>query len=147
MKKLLFAALLTASLATSAFAKETNEVSYRVQNNFKSQFNQAQKVNWSVKSNFTKATFEEAGQKIEAFYDLNGNMIGTSRNITLNELPTGAKRAFAKSYGGYTVKEAIRFEGTEEDAYYISAENEKENVILKVSNDRNVSVFRTSRKK
>jgi hypothetical protein len=147
MKKLLFAALLTASLATSAFAKETNEVSYRVQNNFKSQFNQAQKVNWSVRSNFTKATFEDAGQKVEAFYDVNGNMIGTSRNITLNELPTGAKRTFAKSYGGYTVKEAIRFEGAEEDAYYISAENEKENVILKVTNDRYVSVFRTSRKK
>lgn len=30
-----------------------------------------------------------------------------------------AKRSFAERFGDYTVKEAIRFEGTEEGAYFI----------------------------
>ncbi len=43
-----------------------------------------------------------------------------------------SKKAFAKKYNSCTVKEAIRFEGAQEVAYYISAENEKGSVVLKV---------------
>jgi len=146
MKKLFFAALITVTVATSAFAKDVNKISSRATHNFSFDFRGAEKVNWISKSNFYKASFILDGQKMEAFYNLNGDMIGTSQNITLDQLPTSAKRTFAKRYNGYTVKEAIRFEGVDESAYYISAENEKENVILKVADDANVSVFQKDRK-
>ena len=41
---------------------------------------------------------------------------------------------------GYTIKEAIRFEGTDENAYYISAENEKGSVIFKIEDNGFVSL-------
>ena len=61
------------------------------------------------------------------------------RAVTLDELPIRAKRDFAKKYNGYTVKEAILFEGTMESAYYISAEDEKGSVILKVEDSGYIS--------
>ncbi len=57
-----------------------------------------------------------------------------------------AKRSFAKRFDDYTVKEAIRFEGTEEGAYFISAEDDKKAVILKVSDNDEVSVMKVSGK-
>ena len=81
-----------------------------------------------------------------AFYDLDGNMIGTSTNIAIDDLPTHAKRVFAKRYAEYTVKEAIQFDGVEETAYYISAENEAQSLLLKVSADGMLTVFKQVKK-
>ena len=83
---------------------------------------------------------------MEAFYSSDGDMIGTSKAITLDELSVKAKRDFAKKFGSCTVKEAIRFEGAEEGAYYISAANEKETVIVKVDDADYVSIVKSSKK-
>ncbi len=146
MRKLFLAALLTVTVAASAFAKDINSKNVRAVKHFNSEFRDAENVSWTMRSTFAKATFYLNGEKREAFYDLNGEMIGTSSNISLDKLPVAAKRVFAKKYDGYTVKEAIHFEGIDEAAYYISAENEKESVILKVTDSNTVSVYKKERK-
>jgi len=146
MRKLLLAALLTITVAASTFAKDVNSKNVRAIRNFESEFRDAENVSWTIRPTFAKASFHLDGQKREAFFDLNGDIIGTSRNISLDKLPVGAKRVFAKKYDGYTVKEAIRFEGVDEAAYFISAENEKESVILKVWDSNAVTVFKRERK-
>ena len=132
MKKLFISALLAITVAASSFAAEGNNVSYTVRNNFSSQFKKASDVQWTSGENYTMATFTLNNVRTQALYTPEGEFIGTNQAITLEELPVNAKRAFAKKYEGYTVKEAIRFEGSQESAYYISAENEKGSVILKV---------------
>ena len=52
-------------------------------------------------------------------------------------MPLSTKKASAKSYSGYAVKEAIHFEGADEQGYFVSVENEKEQIVLTVS-DRSV---------
>lgn len=140
MRKLFIAALLTLTLGTSAFAAGENKVSFFVLNSFNTQFRDASNVEWSSGKGYTKATFVSNNERMEAFYNLGGEMIGTSRTASLDKLPTRAKRAFAKKLEGYTVKEAIRFEGTEESAYFISAENEKGSVIIKIEDNGAVSM-------
>jgi len=61
-------------------------------------------------------------------------------NSKNSQLISGRCRAFAKKFEGYTVKEAIYFEGTEESAYFISAQNEKGSVIFKVEDNGSVSM-------
>lgn len=90
--------------------------------------------------------FIKDNTKMEVYYDYTGDVIGTSKSITLNELPVGAKRSFAKRFEGYTVKEAIRLDGVSEAAYYISGENEKETVILKVNQDNRILLFMKTKK-
>ncbi len=145
MKKLLIAALFAVTCITSAFAAGT-EVNASALSAFKSQFKKASDVNWTSGEGFSKATFVLNNEKMEAFYSPDGDMIGTSKAITLDELSVKAKRDFSKKFGSYTVKEAIRFEGAEEGAYYISAANEKETVIVKVDDANYVSVVKISKK-
>ena len=140
MKKLFISALLAITVAASSFAAGGSNVSYAVRNNFSYQFKKVSDVQWTSGENYTKATFVLDDVRTEALYSAEGEFIGTNQAITLEELPVRAKREFAKKYDGYTVKEAIRFEGTEESAYYISAENEKGSVILKVEDSGSISV-------
>lgn len=142
MKKLFISALLAVTVTVSGFAAEGNTVSFAARNNFASQFKHASEVQWTAADNYTKATFVWNNVRTEALYTPEGEFIGTNQAITLEELPLNAKRAFAKKYDGYTVKEAVRFEGVQESAYYISAANEKGSVILKVEDSGYISKIR-----
>ncbi|CAA9493320.1 MAG: hypothetical protein AVDCRST_MAG96-1616 [uncultured Segetibacter sp.] len=103
-------------------------------------------MSWVITNDYTKAAFTADNTKVEVFYNFDGNIIGTSRSISLSELPVNSKRSFAKQFTGYNVKEAIRFEGFDETVYYISGENEKESVILKVNQHNQVSLFKKTKK-
>jgi hypothetical protein len=145
MKKIFITALVIVTIAASAFAKPT-KVNYLALKSFGAEFKNASEISWTSNPNFIKATFVYEEQRMEAFYTPAGEKIGVSRGISVDELPVKAKRAFAKQYNKYNVKEAILFEGVEENAYFINAENETENVIVKVMEDGSVSVFKKTRK-
>ena len=133
MKKLLFTALIAISLTSSAFASSTKEVGYHIANSFATSFPKASLVQWKITADYTKASFVLNNVNTEAFYNRNGDLIATSYAVTIDEMPTNVKRSLAKKYSDYTVKEAIKFDGVEETAYFISAENDKGAIILKVT--------------
>jgi hypothetical protein len=141
MKKLFATALIAISLITTAFATET-KISYAVLSNFKTQFKNASDINWTITDAYTKATFVENQVKMEAFFSPAGELIGSSKGITLDQLSVKAKRNFAKKFGEYAVTEAIRFEGVDESAYFIAARSEKETVVVKVNDDNIVTVVK-----
>jgi len=145
MKKLFIATLLAVTVATSAFSAEI-KVSNAIEKKFKVEFKDASNVSWSMASEYAKATFVLDDVRMEAFYTQDGDMIGASRAISIDELPVVAKRTFVKKYDGYTVKEAILFEGADETAYFISAENDQESVIVKVTDNSQISTFKRTKK-
>lgn len=145
MKKLFITALLAISLATSGFASGTN-VNVSVLNNFKTDFRNVANVSWVSKDDYAKATFTENNQKVEAFYNLSGELIGTSKSLDLQNLPVSAKRAFAKKFDGYTVKEVIKFDGVDESAYFFTAENSVESVIFKIGDNEQLVTYKKTKK-
>ena len=144
MKKLFIAALFAITFITSAFAADT-KVNSVILSSFKFEFKNASNVQWTTGKDFVKATFIYDNKNMEAYYSPNGDMIGTSKPITLDQLTVRAKRNFAKKFDGYNVTEAIRFEGAEEGAFYISAKNEKETVVVKVSDDNLLSIIKRTK--
>ncbi|GEO11962.1 hypothetical protein [Segetibacter aerophilus] len=146
MKKLFLAALLTITVAASSFARDNKKISNLVIRSFRVEYAQASNVNWTSTNNYYKASFYVGDQKMEAFYNATGEKVATSRAITIDELPVKAKRAFARDFSDYTVKEAVEMDGTEDAGYFISAENEKETVILKVNSTGGLSTFKTTKK-
>ncbi len=145
MRKLFITALLVIAVAAGVFAAPT-KVSSSILVNFNAVFKKATNVSWLITNDYTKAAFTLDNTKMEVFYNYDGDIIGTSKSIALDELPVNAKRPFAKLFAGYNVKEAIRFESFDETSYYISGENEKESVILKVNDLKRVSVFKRTKK-
>lgn len=146
MKNLILSALLTVAVGTSAFATGESKISYLILNSFKNDFSDATNVVWTSKTGLAEATFIENARRINVFYNPNGTLFAVSKTINLEELPVAAKRAFAKKYEGYTVKEAIKYESADENSYFLSADNDKEDVIIKVADDERISVFRKTKK-
>lgn len=141
MKRLFLSAIMAATLISTSFANETAKVNSRVSSSFKTQFAEATNVEWTAKQDFFKANFTEEGKSREAFYNNNGGLISTSTQIAIDDLSASTKRAFAKKYDGYVVKEAIKMESNDETAYYISVENDKQSLILKVL-DGTITTFK-----
>jgi hypothetical protein len=152
MKKLFIIALLIIAVAGSAFASDTKKVNILIKNSFNADFGKAIDVAWTINEQYTKASFTMHKQQMEAFYNSNGDLIGTSKSIDLDELPVAAKRTLIKKYGefmalgGFSVKEAIRFDRIDDGAYFISLDNEKETVILKVGDTGDVSIYNQAEK-
>lgn len=146
MKNVILSAILAVTVLTSAFATGENKISSVVLNSFKAEFKNVTNVSWSSKTGYSKAAFILNDRQMEVFYDENGYVVARSKNIALDELPVSAKRAFAKRYGGYNVTEAIQFDGINEQAYYLKAENGKESIILKVGETCQLSFFQKERK-
>jgi hypothetical protein len=140
MKRLFLSAIMATTLISTSFANET-KINSRVSSNFKNQFAEANNVEWTSKQDFFKANFTEDGKSREAFYNNNGELISTSTQINIDDLPASTKRAFAKKYDGYVVKEAIKMDSNDESAYYISVENDKQSLILKVL-DGTILIFK-----
>jgi hypothetical protein len=141
MRRIFLVAALATSLASSAFTPNETTVNHTIQQSFRNEFSDAKNVQWSKTSSYVKATFVLDNTSTEAFFSNEGDLIGTSHAIKLEELSTGAKRTYAQKYSDYTVKEAILFKGMDESAYFISAQKEQTNVILKVVGNR-ISVFK-----
>ncbi|MDB5250505.1 MAG: hypothetical protein JWQ40_4899 [Segetibacter sp.] len=141
MKKIIYIALLFVAVINSAVASG-NKIDTRAINSFNSAYYEATDVGWRFEQSFVKVNFELKGKKLLAYYQPSGELIATSEKISLEDLPVDAKRRFAKKYSGYTVKEAVKFETTDEMAYFILAVNENGSEIVKVSDCGFVSLYR-----
>ena len=163
MKKILFAALITVSVASSAFTKDEkkaasakeekatavandkNKISYKTLAAFAAEFDGATDVNWSSKPNFDRATFNLDGKQLSAFFTFSGEKIGTTEELSFEALPSRAKQGIAKKYNSYSIKETILFETDRESAYFVAAESNDQSVILKFMNGH-VTVFKKQSK-
>lgn len=141
MKKSILVTLITVTIGSSVLAADVSKVSFRVLNAFKAQFTGATDVNWSITADYTKVDFTIEGEKVEAFYNSNGDVIGTSRKTEFKRLPLSAIQKIKKNYAKYRVTETIELELNGERKYYLSVENESDRKILEVSLYGQVTVF------
>lgn len=141
MKKMLLTTLIAAFIGAQSFAADVTKVSYRVLASFESQFAEAKDVNWTVTDQYSKARFTIEGEQVEAFFNVSGDVIGTSRKTDLKRLPLNAIQKIKKSYGKYKVTDIIEFEFNGERKYFVSVENDTDRKILEVSLYGDVSIF------
>src|SRR5689334_19229326 len=88
MKKKFFILASALTMASYfAFAAGPSNVPVSVQNELQQEFKGASDVTWKTTDKFYKATFSMNGQNLEAFFATDGNFIGVSRNITIEQLP------------------------------------------------------------
>ncbi len=142
MKNLFLIALVGLTLVTSAFATDENKVNMTIRHSFYNEFRNVKNVDWTVRPDFVKATFMQEGELSDVFYDFSGKKIGTSKSVDYQDLSLKARHNIEKRYADYTITEAIEFIREDDESYYVSVENEKEKIVLKVSDRGNVSLFK-----
>jgi hypothetical protein len=143
MKKLIIAAAMFVSL--SAFANE-NSVTPQVLNAFKSEFASAQEVEWTISADYYKASFGMNGQRVFAFYNMDGELMGLSRNISSAQLPVKLQSNLKKNYADYWISDLFEIANTEGTTYYVTMENGDKKVVLKSGAGSEWNTYKTKRK-
>ena len=129
MKKM-FVTIAIAISTLSAFAGDVN-VNQKVLDAFKTEFATAKEVEWSVGSNYYKATFVYNVKYVFAYYNEIGDLLAITRYLSPVDLPLALQSNLKKNYEGYWVSDL--FEAAKNDAtnYYITLENADTKIVLK----------------
>ena len=123
MKKMILAlAVLVSTL--SAFAGE-EKITPKVLNAFKSEFNTAKEVEWTVGHNYYKAAF-----------------VYNDKHV----LPLSLQSDLKKNYCKYWITDLFEVANTEGTTYYITLENADTKIVLKASAESEWSVHEKTRK-
>jgi len=143
MKKVSIIAFMVITMVSAAFAGDNNTLDFKGADHFKKIFPNATKVVYEVKKDFTEVTFTWNNLNLQAFFDKQGNFIGTSREIEVNALPLSYVMNINKEYNGYEILEVIEFDHAENGmSYYLTVAKGDKKYILNVSTDGDISVFK-----
>lgn len=141
MKKLILAAFIAISSVTAVAQTGGNK---KVNVSFYATFPEASNVSWSQKKSFVVISFTECNQPVQAYYDYDGNQIAVTRNIRLDNMTMPALSAVQKKYLGYDFVGGVEMEHSEDGhSYYVSLQRNSRRVILRVSMEGDLKVFKT----
>lgn len=122
MKKLLFALLLTTSLAVQA-AMPT--VSDKVLKAFSSLYPAISEVSWYEYETYYEAHFKENGVRCDIRYDFDGNVISTKRYYGEQTLSPFIKARLLQKYPAMKVYGVTEITNEQQSQLYIVLEDEK----------------------
>lgn len=146
MKKTILALALMLMMGVSSVFAGEETVSPQVLTAFKSEFSSAKEVNWTISAKYYKASFSLNGQRIYAFYSLDGQYMGMSRNLTTQQLPLHLMSTIQKTFANdHWVTDLFELSNNEGNYYYITLESADFITILK-SNGDNWTVYDKKRK-
>ncbi len=144
MKKIIIILAVLIS-TTSAFAGEEN-VATKVLNAFKTEFNTAKEVEWTVGSNYYKAAFVYNEKHVFAYYNEEGELLGLTRYLSSDDLPLNLQNNLKKSYSKYWISDLFEVAKSDGTAYYITLEDADTKIVLKASAESDWSVYQKTRK-
>lgn len=147
--------------AKKALKKLTgSDASVQSKATFATQFGNVQNVQWERQDFFDVATFMQNGQQMKAFFDNDGEFVGTSMHTNMKAVPANGQAEIAKMYPGYVVSDVILYDDNEEqisdiilygtqfestDNYFVELNKDNRKLIVKVSPEGHVSLFKEIR--
>ena len=139
--------ILFASLFSLVSSAETPEgVDPVVVKSFENTFANATEVDWKVSEKFVKVEFALDGQYINAFYNVDGELLALTRNVSSNQLPVMLQASLKKETEKYWISELFEVTNEEGTSYFVCLENADEKVVLKSSGNKNWDSFSKNRK-
>ena len=133
-----------------------HEVSYQSRQAFYADFGDLPVSKWDRTINFDEATFNNNGQVMTAFYDIESKLVGTVSSKTFADLPPNAQKYIGDKYKEYTPKSVIFFDDNEvnqtdmvlfgtqfddEDNYFVELQKDNKKIVMKVTMNGNVEYF------
>jgi hypothetical protein len=140
MKKIITGlTVLTGLVATTAFAKSVDP-NPSVLRAFQTEFKQASNVEWQERPDFAKVHFNFNGSQVEAYYEFNGELIGTARTILFDQLPLAALKAVENRFPRSAFYEVTEYSKGGELFYMLHVEQGSRKLAVKVLPSGDLSV-------
>lgn len=136
---------------------EDAEVSSRSKDSFSSDFAGITGVNWTKGDPYDEARFIKNGENTTAYYDFDGNLVGTTTIKKFSDLPAAGQKEIKKRYKDQVVETVIFLDDNENndndillrgtpyegpDHYFVSMRGAGKETVVMVSPDGNVSFFK-----
>ena len=133
-----------------------DEVNQLSKEHFIADFGNIKNVDWERTSDFDQATFKEHGKNMIAYYDDQSNLVGTTTIVKYANLPKNAQKEINDKYKDYKVGAVIYYDDNEQndtnmvlygtefedaDNYFVELHSAKNNIVLEVSPEGEVSFF------
>ena len=143
MKKMIIAAAMFVSL--SAFANE-EKVNPKVLSSFHTEFSTVQNVEWTVRQEFYEAAFDMNGQRVSAFFNSDGDLMGITRNISSAQLPVKLQSSLKNKYNSYWITNLFEVANNDGTTYYVTLEEGDKKVVLKATAGSDWNTYKKDRK-
>jgi hypothetical protein len=137
MKKFIIAVCSFVVLGTgTAFAGDETNPNTIVKEAFGKDYANATAIQFESFDDFTKVSFTLGDQRLYAFYDNDGDRIGTAHYVHRSRLPFAIAHKLETAYKDYNVNdEVIEFSTAYGTHYYIKVYNTKKQLMLKSDTD------------
>lgn len=146
MKKILLAVVMMISVGITSVLAGEEKVAPGVLKAFKTEFGNATEVSWIATDSYYRAAFTLSGQKVFAYYAINGDFIGLARYISPLQLPIHLLADLKNNHAGYWVSDLFEMSDNEGTAYYITLENADTTVKLKSDNGSDWETYEKKKK-
>jgi hypothetical protein len=145
MKKILFLLGLVATMGIcSAYPSE--KVSPRVLSSFKSEFSNAQNVEWETGANYFRAAFSLNEQRIFAYYNPEGELVSIARYMSSLQLPINLYNTLKKEYDKYWISDLFEVSNSEGMHYYVILETANSKLTIRSTNGGSWTTYSKSKK-
>jgi hypothetical protein len=139
--------VLTLAIAVStlsAFAGE--EVSPKVLNAFNNEFKTAKDVEWTIGTDYYRATFTYNEKHVFAYYNVNGELMGLTRYIIPADLPMLLQAELKSKYNEYWISDLFEVANSEGTAWYVTLEDADSKLVLKAIDAKSWNSYRKIKK-
>jgi hypothetical protein len=144
MKKISIALMLFLTVAGSSFANGQEGLpEFKGEKHFTENFPGATNVDCKTTERYTKVDFTWRELKLEVFYDKEGNLIATCRQIPFENLPLTLQLNVNKEYPGFVPTDVSEFNDANDGlCYYMTVTNEATTYLLHISLNGSIYVFK-----
>ena len=145
MKKILLVLGLVATMGVcSAYPSE--RVSQKVLTSFKTEFTNAQNVEWETGNNYYRAAFTMNEQRIFAYYNVDGQLLSIARYISSIQLPVNLYADLKNDYSKYWISDLFEVSNSEGLHYYVTLETADSKLVMHSSNGGSWSTYSKNKK-
>ena len=144
MKKRIAGLLLVAVvMASTTFATNIDDnVNRKALTTFAQKFTEAKEVSWSTTEMYVKASFKLNEQFMFAYFSEMGELLGTTRNILIYQLPINLQSELKKNLTSAWITELYEFTTEDETVYYATIENADQKIMFRSEGMNAWSVFK-----
>ena len=146
MKKIMMVLALALTVGTSFAYTGEEAINKQALNAFKNEFAGATDAAWTVGNNYYKVIFSLNDQKLFAYYNMQGDFLGVTRNISSLQLPLSLQTSLRRTYNTYWISDLFEVSNNDGTNYYVTLETADTKIILKSADGSDWAVYQKSKK-
>jgi hypothetical protein len=134
----------------------SNGISEMSEESFMNDFPGINHVQWKINGTFDQALFMKNGKQMSAYYDDEGNLVGSTTEAKFSDLPSKGQKEINSRYKDYKIGPIVYFDDNEDnitdlvlygmqlhgpDSWLVELSNSSERIVVQAFKDGQVSYF------